>query len=143
MSLPRDTTPTLRYTPTVLESLQENSKKVALACTYLANTELLSHIQLFQLDLAKNRPAVDESLAGIREDTYNLRRIGALAEDIGRISRADRKAIDNTLHTAQALETRVAILVGDIIAKARKNNLFIGDTPEAIDLSYGGDPACI
>jgi hypothetical protein len=56
MSLPRDTTPTLRYTPTVLESLQENSKKVALACTYLANTELLSHIQLFQLDLAKEPP---------------------------------------------------------------------------------------
>jgi hypothetical protein len=107
MSLLRNTTSSLPYTPTVLESLQENSKKVELACTYLTKTELLSHIQLFQLDLAKNHPAVDESLAGIREDPYNLRRIGALAEDIGRISRADRKAIDNTLHTAQALENRV------------------------------------
>jgi hypothetical protein len=70
---------------------------------------------------------VNASLAGVRQDARTLYRIGDLSKNLGRVSVADRTAIKNVLHTAQALETRVAVLAGDIQAKARENELFAGD----------------
>lgn len=91
-----------------------------MACAYLASFDIVSHIQLANLDAPENREVVQDALEDIKLNVQRgIRDISTEARDIRGASTVGRTADNTSFATTQAVRTCVAELAKYIFTTAQ------------------------